>query len=115
MLKVALISPISFLIGDFKIAHLCFTSPFNTSTHQAVVKSENTDVTTVMYVIATHNRIGVVLYPNAGQCISAYLVVLVRPLSIIRYIQTHILAVAYIAMANDGVCTDSAYTNCSAN
>ena len=46
----------------------------------AVVEGENADVAAVVNVVATHNRIGVVLHPHARQGVSTYLVVFVGAL-----------------------------------
>lgn len=63
-----------------------------------------------MNVVTPHDWIGIVLDPNPRQSISADLVVLVRALGIVGNVQANVLAVAYVAMADYRIGTNTVYT-----
>lgn len=63
-----------------------------------------------MNVVTPHDWIGIVLDPNPRQSVSADLVVLVRALGIVGNVQANVLAVAYVAMADYRIGTNTVYT-----
>lgn len=49
-------------------------------THLALVERENTDISSVVNVVATHDRVGVILNPNSCESVATNLVVLILAL-----------------------------------
>jgi hypothetical protein len=82
---------------------------------QAVVEGEDTDISAVVDVIPTHNRIGMVLDPDTRQCIPANLIVLIQSLSMVCDVQANILTIGYVTPANHRFGSRSAYANGSSN
>lgn len=60
-------------------------------------------------VVTPHYGVGEVLHPDAGESVARYLIVLVGPLRVVRHVQAHILAVADVAVLDDGVGARAAY------
>ena len=60
-------------------SHCKSTFTFNVTYH-SVVEGEDTDVSPVVDVVAPHDRVGVVLHPDAGQGVPTDLIVLVDSL-----------------------------------
>jgi hypothetical protein len=59
-------------------------TPSITNTYHAIVKREDTNVTTVVNMITTHDRIGAVLHPHASQRVVADLIILVNTLHVVH-------------------------------
>lgn len=55
-------------------------TPSITNTYHAIVKREDTNITTMVNMITAHNRIGAVLHPHASQRVVADLIILVYTL-----------------------------------
>lgn len=84
-------------------------------THQSIFKGEYADVASVVYVVATHDRIGVVLDPYASERIAGDLIVLVGALCVVRYVQTDVLTVADVTVFDHWVSAGAAHANCGAH
>ena len=82
---------------------------------ESVVEGEDADVAAVVDVVAPHDRVGVILHPYAGQGVAADLVVFVETLGVIRYVQTDVFTIGYVASANHWLGTRSANTHGSSN
>lgn len=52
-------------------------------THLAIIESEHADVSTMMDMITSHNRIGEIFHPNASQSVTTYFIIFVRSLCVI--------------------------------
>jgi hypothetical protein len=81
------------------------------ATHHAIVKREDSHITTMMDVILTHYRRRKVLHPNTGQSVPANLIVLVGALGIIGDVKSNVLTIAdntefYIWIGTDAVYAD---------
>lgn len=84
-------------------------------TYQAVIEREYTHVPAVVDVIPAHDRIGVVLHPDAGEGVPADLVILVRTLGVIRHVKSDVLAIRYITMSDYRIRADTTHTNSGTN
>lgn len=84
-------------------------------TYQTIIKGEYPHIPAVVNVVPPHDWICVVLDPNAGERVPAYLVILICSLGIIRHIQSHILTIRYITMSDHRIRTDATYTNSGTN
>lgn len=82
---------------------------------RAVVEREYAHVTPVVNIVASHDWLGVILYPDASQGIATDFIVLVETLCVIRDVKTNVLAVRYVASPNDRLSTRPANTNSSTN
>lgn len=69
----------------------------------------------MVYVVLAHDWTSIVLHPDAGQRISTDLVVLVRTLCVIRYVQTNVLAITDVAVLDQWICTATTHTNGGTN
>lgn len=69
----------------------------------------------MMYVVTAHNRVRKVLDPDASESVARYLVVLVRALSVVRDVETDVLAVTNVAVFDDWVGASATYADCSAH
>jgi len=69
----------------------------------------------MMNMVPPHDGIGVIFNPNAGQCISADLIILIISLCKISDVQANIFAVADVAMFNKGIGPGAAHANSCAN
>lgn len=85
------------------------------ATYQAIIERENPHIPSVVDVIPPHDRIGVVLHPNAGERVPADLVILVRSLGVIRHVQSDVLTIRYITMSDYRICADATNTNSGTN
>lgn len=66
------------------------------STHHPIVKREDANIAAVMDVIFPHDWRGKVLHPDAGQSVSANLIVLVGALRVVRDVEPNVFAIADI-------------------
>lgn len=64
-----------------------------------------------MDMISSHNWIGVILYPDARQSVATDFVVLIETLSVVGDVKANVLAVGYVATADNGFRTRPSYTN----
>lgn len=80
-------------------------------TNQSILKSEYADIPSMVYMVATHYRVGKVLDPYAGECVARYLVVLVGALRVVRHVEADVLAVADVAVLDHGVGARAAYAH----
>lgn len=64
-----------------------------------------------MYVVAAHDGVGEILDPDAGERVARDLVVLVGALGVVRDVEPHVLAVADVAVLDDGVRARPAHTH----
>lgn len=69
----------------------------------------------MMNVIFSHDGAREILYPNPSQSVATDFVVFVCPLRVVGDIETHIFAIANIAMANHWISTNATHTNSCAN
>lgn len=70
---------------------------------KTIVKCEYAYIATVVNMIPPHYWVRVIFHPDAGQRVPRDLVVLISALSIISHIQTHVLAVRYVAVLHHRV------------
>lgn len=59
-------------------------SVVSVNTYQAIVEGENSHVTTMVYMVPSHDGIGVVFNPNTRQGIPADFIILIAPLEKIQ-------------------------------
>ena len=63
-----------------------------------------------MDMISSHNWIGVIFHPDTRQRVAADFVVLIKTLSVVGDVKANVLAVGYVATADNGFRTGPGYT-----
>lgn len=82
---------------DFKAGNPVVVDIVTFKVSQSVIEGKDSDVSTVMDVIATHDRIRVVLYPYTRKGVATDFVVLVNTLSVVSDVKANIFTIRYVA------------------
>ena len=92
------------------------TTKFTTlTTHHAIIKGEDADISAMMDVIVSHDWLGMILHPNSCQSIPTNLIVFVYALCIIRDVKSYVLTHGDITVFDVRFSTSSRYTHSCPN
>ena len=77
----------------------------------AIIEGEDPHVASVVDMIPTHHRIGMILHPDSGQQVPTDLIVLVHSLGVVGDVEADILTVGDVTVPHSGLCARAAHTH----
>ena len=84
-------------------------------TYPAIVKGEDSNILSMVDVVPSHDRMGVILHPYPSQDIARNLIVLIDTLSIVSDEETHTFTVTDVTISQSRGCTLTTDTHCCSN